>query len=381
MRPSEPTAAEPLKIVEVIAHPLSQTLPAPTVTSWGSYTKVSLVLVEVRTDAGIVGIGETLARFSPKAYADLIETSLRPRLVGQDARNIGALWQSMRRALSGKAGGMLIEAIAGVDIALWDILGKATGQPIAKLLGGIGRDRVDVYAAAVNWTDDKTADAELDRYLSEGFPRIKIKMARPVRDACRRIERLRKGAGDAIGLCVDANWAYTLDEAVEVGRALSANGYFWFEEPLQPENEQGYEELRRRCDVPLAAGESNFTLDQAQRLIAKRTLSFLQPDVARAGGITETRRMADYAAAHDIRYAPHIGMSGIVCETASVHLAAAMPNFGMMECECDASPFKTTLADIAPGCRRQKNGTLDVPDRPGLGIEIDWEAVKKLKAE
>ncbi|TGV79862.1 mandelate racemase/muconate lactonizing enzyme family protein, partial [Mesorhizobium sp. M00.F.Ca.ET.158.01.1.1] len=121
---SDPTAAGPLKIAEVIAHPLSQTLPRPTVTSWGVYEKVSLVLVEVRTTDGIVGVGETLARFSPKAYVELIESSLRPRLLGQDARNIGALWQSMRRALSGRAGGMLIEAIAGVDIALWDILGK-----------------------------------------------------------------------------------------------------------------------------------------------------------------------------------------------------------------------------------------------------------------
>ncbi|WFP76166.1 mandelate racemase/muconate lactonizing enzyme family protein [Mesorhizobium sp. WSM4906] len=369
-----------VRITGVIAHPLSQTLPKPTVTSWGAYKEVSIVLVEVRTDAGITGVGETLARFSPKAYAELIETSLKPRLIGRDARDIGALWQSMRRALSGRAGGMLIEAISGVDIALWDILGKIAGQPVAKLLGGAGRDRIDVYAAAVNWVDDEQADAELERYVGEGFPRIKVKIARPVRDACRRIEQLRKRAGDRVELCVDANWAYNLDEAVEVGRALSANGYFWFEEPLAPENEQGYEELRKRCDVPLAAGESNFTLDQAQRLIAGRTLSVLQPDVARAGGITETRRMADYAAAHDIRYAPHIGMSGIVCETASVHLAAAMPNFGVMECECDRSPFKTILADIEPGCLRQKNGTLDVPTRPGLGIEIDWDAVEMLRA-
>ncbi|MGO6724203.1 mandelate racemase/muconate lactonizing enzyme family protein [Rhizobium ruizarguesonis] len=368
-------------ISDVVAHPLSQMLPKPTVTSWGTYRKVSMVLIEVRTDAGIVGVGEVLARFSPKAYAELIETSLKPRLIGQDARNIGALWQSMRRSLSGRAGGMLIEAIAGVDIALWDIMGKAAGMPIAKLLGGIGREAIEVYAAAVNWVDDAEADRELERYIGEGFPRIKVKMANPVREACRRIERLRKRAGDDIELCVDANWAYDLDQAIEVGRALSANGYFWFEEPLAPENEQGYEELRKRCDVPLAAGESNFTADQAQRLVANRTLSILQPDVARAGGISETRRMADYAALHDVGYAPHIGMSGIICETASAHLAAALPNFRVMECECDLSPFKRDLADLAPGCLRQKNGRLDVPTRPGLGIEIDWDAVKRLRIQ
>jgi galactonate dehydratase len=369
-----------IRITDVIAHPLTQRLPQPTITSWGRYEEVSIVLVEVRTDAGITGIGETLARFAPRAYAQLIETALKPRLVGQPAAAIAAHWHSMRRALSGRAGGMLIEAIAGIDIALWDIHGKAADLPIAALLGGMGRREIDVYAAAVNWKDDAAMEAELEALIAQGFPRIKVKMARPVADACRRIERLRRRAGDAVDLCVDANWAYTLDEAVEVGRALADNGYFWFEEPLEPENEQGYEELRRLCPVPLAAGESNFTTDQARRLVANRTLSILQPDVARAGGITETRRMADFAMAHDVGYAPHIGMSGIVCETASVHLSAAMPNFRVMECEGDRSPFKTELADLAPGCLRQKDGRLDVPKGPGLGLTIDWDAVARLRS-
>jgi galactonate dehydratase len=370
-----------IRITDVIAHPLTQRLPRPTVTSWGVYEFVSLVLVEVRTDAGITGVGETLARFSPKAYAELIETSLKPRLLGQDASNIGALWQSMRRALSGRAGGMLVEAIAGVDIALWDILGKAAGMPIYRLLGGVGRTEVPVYAASVNWGSDEFMDSELDRYLGKGFPRIKVKIANPVKEACKRIERLRKRAGDKIELCVDANWAYSLEEAVEVGRALTDNSYFWFEEPLRPEDESGYEDLHRRCATPLAAGESNYTLDQAMRLVANRTLSFLQPDVARSGGITETRRMAEFAAAHDVQYAPHIGMSGIICETASVHLAAAMPNLRAMECETDSSPFKTAITGAAPGAERQKNGLLPVPTGPGLGVEVDWDAVARLRSQ
>ncbi len=111
-----------------------------------------------------------------------------------------------------------------------------------------------------------------------------------------------------------------------------------------------------------------------------RTLSVLQPDVARAGGITETRRMALLASAYDVAYAPHIGMSGIVCETASVHLSAAMPNFRVMECETDASPFKVALADLAPGCVRAENGKVSVPTGPGLGLEIDWDAVARLTA-
>jgi L-alanine-DL-glutamate epimerase-like enolase superfamily enzyme len=375
-----PASGADIRISEIIAHPLTQTLPRPTVTSWGKYTEVSICLVEVRTDAGITGVGEALARFSPKAYAELIETSLRPRLIGQNPTNITAHWHSMRRALSGRAGGMLIEAISGIDIALWDILGKVADMPIHRLLGGVGRAEVPCYAASVNWGGDELMDGELDRYLEKGFPRIKVKVAKPVKDACRRIERLRRRAGDEVGLCVDANWAYMLAEAIEVGRALSANGYFWFEEPLRPEDEDGYEELHRRCDTPLAAGESNYTLDQSMRLVANRTLAFLQPDVARSGGITETRRMAEFAAAHDVQYAPHIGMSGIICETASVHLAAAMPNLAAMECETDASPFKTWITGQPPGADRQKNGMLPVPTGPGLGVEVDWDAVKRLRA-
>lgn len=374
------SASADIVITDVIAHPLTQTLPRPTVTSWGAYTDVSIVLVGVHTSEGLVGVGECLARFAPRAYANIIETLLKPRLVGRDAKAIAAHWQGMRRALSGRAGGVLMEAMSGVDIALWDILGKAAGLPIATLLGGVGRREVAVYAAAVNWVDDAAADDELDRYIDRGFTNIKVKVANPVEDACRRIERLRARAGDGIGLCVDANWAYGLDDAIRLADALHANGYDWFEEPLRPEDEAGYEALARRTRVPLAAGESNYTVDQARRLIQSRTLSVLQPDVARAGGITETRRMAAFAEAFDVAYAPHIGMSGIVCETASVHLAAAMGNFRIMECEGDESPFKTALADLAPGCLRARNGTLDVPQGPGLGLTIDWDAVKRLAA-
>nr|WP_306269072.1 mandelate racemase/muconate lactonizing enzyme family protein [Pararhizobium sp. IMCC3301] len=371
--------APDITITDVIAHPLTQKLPKSTVTSWGTYEHVSIVLVEIRTDAGISGIGETLARFAPKAYAELINTTLKPRLVGQPAHQISAHWQSMRRALSGRSGGMLFEAIAGVDIALWDILGKAANMPLWKLLGGEGRTSIPVYAASINWVDDAQADAELDAYLEAGFPRIKVKTASPVGESCRRIERLRRRAGDAIELCIDSNWAYELDEAVEVARALEANGYFWFEEPLKPEDEAGYEELRQRCTVPLAAGESNFTVDQARRLVQNRTLSVLQPDIARSGGVTETRRMADFAHACDVGYAPHIGMSGIVCETASIHVASAMPNLRMMECHSDLSPFKTELADLASASMRQKDGQLSVPTGPGLGLEINWDVVERLR--
>ncbi|MFN3225629.1 MAG: mandelate racemase/muconate lactonizing enzyme family protein [Hyphomicrobiales bacterium] len=367
-----------LTITDVIAHPLTQKLPTPTVTSWGAYDRVSCVLVEVRTDDGITGVGETLARFAPKAYCELIDTALKPRILGQPASAIAAHWASMRRALSGRAGGMLLEAMSGIDIALWDIHGQRAGLPLYQLLGGLGRPVVDVYAAAVNWGDDENAKAELERYIDAGFKQIKIKIVSDVEASCRRIEQMRAVAGAQVDLCVDANWAYELDGALKVGDALGANGYVWFEEPLAPEDEDGYEALHAQCITPLAAGESDFVTAQSKRLVGNRTLSILQPDVARSGGITGTRRMIDFAAAHGVAYAPHIGMSGIVCETASVHLAAASPNFRIMECETDGSPFKTQLADLDPGSIRQRGSQVAVPQGPGLGLTIDWDAVRAL---
>jgi len=367
-------------IAEVIAHPLSQRLAQPTETSWGRYDAVSILVIEVRTTSGITGFGETLARFAPRAYASLVTDAIAPRIIGQDALSIGGNWARMRRTLSGRSGGMLTEAMAGIDIALWDIAGKVADMPVWQMLGGMGRKAVPVYAASVNWADDTAADAAVDGFVARGFDRIKIKIGAPHRDAIRRIERLRKRAGDAVELSADANWAYGLDAAAEVGRALADQGYVWFEEPLRPEDEAGYAELQRRCAVPLAAGESNYTLDQARGQIERRELSFLQPNITRAGGISETRRMAEHARAHDIAYAPHIGMSGIICEVASLHLAAAQANTAVVECACPPNRFKDGLADLAPGYLRAAGGMLAVPQGPGLGITIDRAALAALRA-
>ena len=365
-------------ISEVMAYPLSQRLPQPTQTSWGTYETVSIMLVEVRTQSGLSGVGETLARSAPEAYVQLVRGALAPRLIGQDATAIAARWQDMRRALSGRAGGMLIESISAIDIALWDILGKAAQMPVWQLLGGTGRSHVPVYGASVRWGDDAQADEDVDEMLKHGLRDLKVKIGGPVSKACARIEQVRARVGADIALSADANWAFSLDEAETVAAALYANNYVWFEEPLRPEDEDGYRALQKRCRIPLAAGESNFMLDQAMPLMAGRVLSVLQPNVTRSGGITETRRMADMAAIHDIGYAPHVGMSGIVCEVASLHLATAQPNTRAMECALSANRFRDELADVTPAHTRIENGTVAVPQGPGLGITMNWDAVQEL---
>jgi galactonate dehydratase len=351
------------------------------VTGARAFPSIELVVVEIVTDDGAVGWGETLGRTGAVAYAAAIDTILKPLLVGEPALDIARHHARMQRALSGRSGGMLMEAIAGVDIALWDIAGKLAGLPLHRLLGGMGRARVEAYASSVNWSDDAEAAAEIEAALGLGFRAVKVKIGRPIERALARIAQARRIAGPDVRLCVDANWAYDLDEATEVAAALSDQGYWWFEEPIAPEDVEGYRMLRARSRIRLAAGESDFTAWQARDLVASRSVGVIQPDVARSGGVTETRRIADLAAAFHVAYAPHVGWSGAICVAASLQLAAAQPNFVAFECMVFDNPLRELLAAPLVGDRTQlSGGSLAVPDAPGLGVEVDRDALRRFRA-
>ncbi len=370
-----------IAISDVIAHPLTCTLTTPQRTGHAEYSAVSMVLVEVRTDAGITGFGECLGRFGPTAYAEVIERLLRPLLVGTDALAIQANWRRMQRALSGRSGGMLIEAISGIDIALWDIAGKVAGLPVHRLLGGMGRARIGCYGSSVNWLDDGVARADVEAFLAHGFQCIKVKLGRPSERAVARARLVREIVGPAIALSADANWAYSVDEAMIVGRALGELGYVWLEEPIIPEDIEGYRHLRRQLAIRLAAGESDFTAQHAAELLKDRLVGLIQPDVARAGGISETRRIYDFADVCHVQYAPHVGWSGAICLAASLQLAAAAPNFLMLEFMIYPNPLRDALTVepvVAEG--RLPDGEALVPQRPGLGVAINWDTVERYRA-
>jgi D-galactarolactone cycloisomerase len=355
---------------------------AGTRTSQGDFGAVSIVLVEVRSADGLVGYGECLARFGARAYALFINEVLAPQLIGQSAFDIRRLWQQMRAALSGRAGGMLIESIAGVDIALWDLVGKALGQPVHRLLGGIGRARVDCYASSINWASPQQMREQTQAALALGFKALKVKLGQPVARALEAAAVVREAAGAQIRLGADANWAYTVDEAVRVGEALHALDYWFFEEPIRPEDIAGYALLRSKLSVMLAAGESDTTVEHAALLIQPRLVGLIQPDVARAGGISETRDIATLAQAYHVGYAPHIGWSGAVCVAASLQLAAAMPAFASFECMFIGNPLRDELCTQPVGdAASLVDGQLAVPQGPGLGVEIDWDAVQRYRID
>jgi L-alanine-DL-glutamate epimerase-like enolase superfamily enzyme len=284
----------------------------------------------------------------------------------------------MRLALTGRLGGMLVESIAGVDTALWDLAGQAAGQPIWRLLGGAGRPRITGYASSINWADDAQVEAEINNAIGQGFTQIKVKIGAPAERAIARIRQARQVAGDAIKLAVDANWAYDADEAMRVGRVLCDLDYFWFEEPLPPDDLSGYARLRRHLPIRIAAGESEFTARGVEPMLRDGTLGLVQPDVARSGGISETWRIAELAALHGIAYAPHVGWSGGVCSAASVHLAAAAESFLTFECMVFDNPLRQALTTPVHGdVAGLKDGMLDVPTTPGLGVQLAPDALSR----
>jgi len=354
--------------------------PTAQVTAFGPRAKAALVLVEIETSDGIVGYGEALARYSLRSYISLIEDLLAPRLIGKNPFHVEGLWQTMVRAITGKAGGILLEAISACDIALWDIMGKATGQPIHHLLGSTGRTHVPAYASSITWGDDSIATKQVEDALRAGFRSIKIKIGLPVERAIARATLVRRLTGDGIELTADGNWAFDFDDSIRVGRRLADLGYAWFEEPMISEDIEGYRRLRAALPIRLAAGESEHTVWGCRDLIATGSVGVIQPDVARAGGITECRRIGHFAYAHGVPFAPHVGFCGAICNAASLHLAAALPNFLTFEAMIFENPLRQGLATTDVGSiDLLKNGQLPIPDGPGLGIEVDQSAIERYR--
>jgi L-alanine-DL-glutamate epimerase-like enolase superfamily enzyme len=245
----------------------------------------------------------------------------------------------------------------------------------------MGRDHVTAYASSIGWNEDAVAEQQTRQSLAWGFRQIKVKLGSPVNAAIRRAELVRQIAGPDIRLMVDCNWIFDVDDALRLAHALAGLGYDWLEEPIAPEDVDGYRLLARKSPVKLAAGESEFTAAGIAPLIRSRAIGVMQPDVARSGGITETRKMIALARAFHTAYAPHVGFSGAICAAASLHLAAAAPNFDSYVCMIFGNPLRDELTTgRVAGRDALVDGKLAVPQGPGLGIEIDEGALERFAA-
>lgn len=377
-----------MKVTGVTCHVLQAPVERPFTSARGwRYATRSSCIVEVSTDAGITGWGEC---YGPAAVnKTLIETQYAPRVLGRDPFDVEVVWEDLyNRIKDYGASGFSITALSGVDIALWDIMGRAVGKPVHKLIGGAYRTELVAYATGLYFTDlDRLIEEAVEEargYAAAGFRAIKMKigLGDPALDLA-RVRAVREAIGPGVRLAVDANHCFTVPQAIRLGRAMEPLDILWFEEPISPEDHDGYVEVTRALDMAVAGGENDFTRWGFRDVIARKAMDIVQPDVCAAGGISEMRRIATLASAFGVECVPHAWGSAIGL-AATVQFLAALPDQPpafrpippMLEFEQTPNPLRDRLARDPI---RQVNGHVRVPDGPGLGIEVDRDVLAQFR--
>ncbi|MGH3656199.1 MAG: mandelate racemase/muconate lactonizing enzyme family protein [Micromonosporaceae bacterium] len=370
-----------MAITRVRARFLEATPEAGVVFGAGDFRTYSMVLVEVHDDSGHVGYGEALARRGGAMTATAVESLLAPTLVGEDPWNIEGLWVRMVRQLRpwGHVSGVVMEAVSGVDTALWDLLGKRENRPVWQLLTGAGRRQVPVYASSVYIADVDTMVREAVQQQKQGFTRLKVKIGRSPDEGGQNVDltalrEIRRAVGDELVLVVDSNGAYDAAAAIRMGRAMEDIDIRWFEEPVPMDDLGGYEQVHRMTSTPLARGETDFGIFTMRDVIERRLIDVVQPDLGRCGGVTGARHVWTLAYAHNLAFAPHTGFSGGVSQLAAIHVAAAAPSLLALEYMFIDNPCREIFVGGYP---RADGGVLAVPDGPGLGLDIDLDTVDR----
>ncbi len=378
-----------MKIVDLKLHVLKSPLAEPFAFSQGWVHQRSATLVEVITDEGISGWGEAFAQGlePPEIAAAVIQHALRPLLIGADPLDTEVLWHTCyHRTRDYGRKGSVVAGISAVDMALWDIAGKARGVPVWKLLGGRFRDRVQPYATGFyriqGQGEAQRLAEEALRHHEAGFSLMKVKLGFGVDDDIACMHAIGKAIqGKPIRLMIDTNHAYGRAEALRLGRALAEFDLLWYEEPVVPEDIGGYVEMRQQLTMPIAGGENEHTLFGFQQLLAAGALDIAQPDMGSCGGITAARHIIALAQAMGVRVNPHVWGSAIA-QAASLQVIAAVPvahhalfaTQPVLEYDRSSHPFRQLLVQQPLMLR---DGWVDIPDRPGLGIEVNREVIRQ----
>lgn len=338
-------------------------------------------LVKVTADDGTVGWGEAHAPLGPRATKAVVEDVLAPLLVGGDPLAVEYHWERMYGSmrLRGHSTGYQLEAIAGADIALWDLAGKLLGLPIYRLLGGPYRTTLPTYASGIPGATIEERVATARRFVAEGYTAMKLSIGRGDIDSdlaqAAAVAEAIRGQAD---LLIDAHGAYTAENALYVGRRLQDMGVYWLEDPLAPEDVDGYVHLTAALDMAVAAGETECTRWQFEERLSRRAVDVILPDICRAGGISEGRRIATVASLHGIKWAAHVSMGSSVHVAAAAHLAAASANFLVFEFSSTPNPIGE---DLLTAPLHPEGGFIEVPTGPGLGITFDEERLRAHIAE
>ena len=360
------------------------------------------LLVQVHTDEGFVGLGEAA---SYGGYLDSVEAliigELRHTILGEDPFKVERLWQMMAtRAHQRGRRGMLMMAISGIDIALWDIIGQATRTPLYRLLGGY-RDTLPAYASAGFYAADKDSRAlaeEVRGYVDLGFRCVKIKVGRqpdalmnPLKDMqaadyatvtfdedVERVCAVRAAIGPRVKLAIDANNAWTPSLALTFMAQVQDRDIYWLEEPVATDDLEGSALVAQQLATPVAGYETETGLSGFRAMMAGRAVDIVQPDVIWSGGITESRKIAAVAQAYGLPVIPHV-FSSAVSSIANMHFIASIPNGSWLEFDQNPNPLRTDLFEeplmVGP------DGTVSLPDRPGLGVTLNMSTIERYRVE
>src|SRR5215472_7632823 len=372
-----------MKIREIKTYRLDAALAEPFAYSQAWYERRGAMLVEIVGEDGVSGWGEA---FGPAMLTAPIVDFYKPLLVGADAYATELHWQDLYNRLRDHGQkGLAIEALSAVDIALWDLKGRGLGLPVHRLMGGPLRMQVQAYATGfyrkrggdpVSYLCD-----EARQRADAGFGAIKLKLGFGIDDDIRLCREIRRAVGDTMTIMVDANHAYDATTAIRLGRQIEEFDIAWFEEPVPPEDVEGYRQVKSALRIPIAGGEAEFTRWGFRSLLTERAIDILQPDVYAAGGISECKKIADMANAFGVRVNPHVWGTGVAL-AASLQLIATLPDNppGLhpiaLLLEFDQSEHPLRMAVLTEPIV-QKSGWVEIPTGPGLGIEIDRQAIAK----
>ena len=339
--------------------------------------------VRVHTDEGIYGVGEAYSCGPDKATVECIR-DFESWLVGRDPRDIEGLWQLMYAGSRFPGGMVLNAAISGIEHALWDIAGKAAGLPVYRLVGGKCRDKIRVYQAPRGNTPEELAENALALIEKYGYTAIKMgplpsgwqtmPWAKAMRETERRGATVREAVGEDIDIGLDPHARlFEVSQAQELCRVVAPFRPFFVEEPLRPENYDAMQKLSQQVDVPLATGEMLYTRHEFRELLARQAVNIIQPDICLMGGLWEMKKVAAMADAHYVSVAPH-NPCGPVATAVNVHFAASTHNFLILEYHADDEGPRREIVDEPI---KLVNGYLEIPEKPGLGIDLNVEAMQK----
>ena len=333
-------------------------------------------VVKIETDTGIIGWGEAQSPVSPNTSATIIKDIVTPLTIGKNIFDVEAIWHKNYAAKRerGHYTGFYIDAICGVDIAIWDAIGKALNMPTVQAMGGIHRNKVSLYNGIGGTIPEEVAD-QAEWSVSKGYKYLKMHLKEDIDNTIEIVTKVRERVGESIGLMLDVHMGFDTFNAIKLGKELEKINLLWLESPSDPIDIPGLCEISRSLDLPIANGEWTRTKYEMREIFEKRAYDISMPDIARTG-LTGGKQIATIAELYNIPISPHVGGGGIVSIAATLQYSLGIPNFLIMEHSEQGNAVKSMFLSEPFDA---KNGQYSLPNKPGLGIDVDENKLEKFK--